>query len=165
MDTLAGVGGCDSIVSVEVNLFDSVTTVQQLSCYEYESPSGNHTWTESGIYTDTLINFMGCDSVLKIDLSVEDCSCEMFIPNAFTPNGDGLNDVLFPIGACEYSNYEFVVYSREGKRIFVSTDSSRGWSGHYMSQPAPSGPYIYSITYVNELSGYVLHYGTVIIIK
>lgn len=165
LDTLAGSGGCDSIVSVEVDLSDSATYLQKLSCHKYESPSGDYLWTQSGLYEDALTNVRGCDSLLIIDLSIQDCSCEIFIPNAFTPNGDGANDVFTPRGACEYVGYEFVVYNRNNERLFVSNVPHKGWNGMYMSRSVRSGTYIYSIKYFNNVTGYVADYGVVTLIR
>lgn len=56
--------------------------------------------------------------------------CEKFyIPNAFTPNGDGINDFFKPVIFGNVINYEFNVYSRWGHLVFQSTDITKGWDG------------------------------------
>ncbi|MFT6746286.1 MAG: gliding motility-associated-like protein [Glaciecola sp.] len=165
LDTLSGTGGCDSIVSVDVMFHDSITQDTVSACKMYESPSGDYLWEESGIYTDILTNYLGCDSILEIDLTIIDCACEIFIPNAFTPDGSGPNNVFYPVGVCEYANFELVIYNRHNERLFVSDDPTTGWDGTYMSRAIRSGTYIYSIKYSNEITGDVNKYGVVTLIR
>jgi hypothetical protein len=80
MDTIQGAPGCGNI-PITVNLTikngtsDSITAT---ACPSYLSPSGNYVWTTSGIYTDTLVNSQGCDSIITIDLSVSNSSFGFF---------------------------------------------------------------------------------------
>lgn len=72
-DVLVSASGCDSLITI--NLTVNVTTSAVISpsaCYSYTSPSGNHTWTSSGTYMDTITNISGCDSVLTIQLTIHD---------------------------------------------------------------------------------------------
>lgn len=165
LDTIAGSGVCDSIISVELTLKDTTTKVQATACYRYESPSGNYTWTESGVYNDVLISSNDCDSVVEIDLTIKDCSCEVFVPNAFAPYGLGLNEVFYAVGGCNYANFELIVYTREGIRIFLSNDINLVWNGSYMGQMVQSGTYIYSLKYENEVTGHISKYGIVTLFK
>jgi gliding motility-associated-like protein len=67
---------------------------------------------------------------------------QIYIPNAFTPNGDGLNDVLRV-----YSNVirqmRFVIFNQWGEKIFESTDQNMAWDGTHRGKPQPSGVYMY----------------------
>lgn len=75
----------------------------------------------------------------------------MIIPNAFTPNYNGHNDVFIPSNAFVSSeNYELIIISRSGKTVFKTTDPNAGWDGHDMNgQNVPMGVYIYIINYTN----------------
>lgn len=75
----------------------------------------------------------------------------MLIPNAFTPNYDGHNDVFLPSNSfVSKDNYELIIISRYGKTMFMTTDPTEGWDGYDMNQkPAPVGVYTYIIRYVN----------------
>lgn len=70
-DTIPNAAGCDSIITFNLT-FDASTTsnVTVTTCNTYTSPSGNHTWTTSGNYQDTLVNAAGCDSLISVDLTV-----------------------------------------------------------------------------------------------
>ncbi len=75
----------------------------------------------------------------------------MIIPNAFTPNYNGHNDVFLPSNAFVSSeNYELRIISRGGKTMFRTSDPTLGWDGRDMNgQNAPTGVYVYVINYIN----------------
>lgn len=80
-------------------------------------------------------------------IAYEYCECEMHIPSAFSPNGDGRNDVfraLTPL-ECILSNFTLSVYNRWGQRVFLSTDHRKGWDGRFGSEPADIGIYMYVV--------------------
>jgi gliding motility-associated-like protein len=66
----------------------------------------------------------------------------VFIPNSFTPNGDGLNDVLRVYGY-KIATLKLVVFNQWGEKLFETADQSRGWDGSYKGKQQPSGVYMY----------------------
>jgi gliding motility-associated-like protein len=66
----------------------------------------------------------------------------VFIPNSFTPNGDGLNDVLKVYGY-KIRELKMVVFNQWGEKLFETSDQSRGWDGMYKGKVQPSGVYMY----------------------
>jgi gliding motility-associated-like protein len=68
----------------------------------------------------------------------------IYVPNAFTPNGDGVNDVLL-VYATAISSVRLMVYSQWGALLFTSTDITKGWDGTYKGEKAPAGIYIYAL--------------------
>ena len=62
------------------------------------------------------------------DVRVTICPTTLFVPNAFTPNGDGLNDVFKPVGI-RVSDYRFQVYDKWGKLSFDTNNFDEGWQG------------------------------------
>jgi hypothetical protein len=70
MDTLTSVFGCDSILTIEVELGYALGEMIEMACESYTVPSGDETYTTSGIYMDTLPALGGCDSIITIDLTV-----------------------------------------------------------------------------------------------
>lgn len=73
-----------------------------------------------------------------------------FMPNAFTPDGDGLNDVFIPVGSFEgVSFYNFSIWNRWGDKLFETTDFGTGWNGqrNNTGNQAPPGVYAYIIKY------------------
>ncbi|UTW63956.1 T9SS type A sorting domain-containing protein [bacterium SCSIO 12741] len=75
MDTLTNAVNCDSILTINLVIKNSTThTITDTSCNSYSSPSGNHTWTTSGQYMDTLTNAAGCDSIITVNLTINNSS-------------------------------------------------------------------------------------------
>lgn len=74
-----------------------------------------------------------------------------YVPTAFTPNGDGLNDRFLPLGAFhDVKSYQLDIYNRWGEMIYSSTDyksDEAGWDGTYNGKPVPSGAYVYKVKY------------------
>lgn len=75
----------------------------------------------------------------------------LFIPDAFSPNGDGFNDVFSPAGIY-LVKYDLQVYSKWGELLFNTTDINKGWDGSYRGASCPVGTYYYQIT-ANGLRG------------
>jgi gliding motility-associated-like protein len=69
----------------------------------------------------------------------------IFMPNAFTPDDDGLNDIFSPVITFTPSKYEFRVYSRTGVLLFHSSSHGTGWDGRHNDKPMPSGVYLWSL--------------------
>jgi len=70
-DTLVNAEGCDSVLTINLTILDvSESFITENACESYTSPSGLFEWTETGIYSDTLINDLGCDSIITIDLII-----------------------------------------------------------------------------------------------
>ncbi|WP_118951364.1 gliding motility-associated C-terminal domain-containing protein [Taibaiella helva] len=72
---------------------------------------------------------------------------ELLVPNAFSPNGDGLNDKLVPVlsGKKQYTLGSFKVFSRSGQEVFSAGKGTDGWDGTIQGQPAPSATYSYHL--------------------
>lgn len=74
-DTIVGLGGCDSILSIQLTILNSTSfSIFDTACGSYISPSGNYTYTNSGIYFDTIPNSIGCDSVITLNLLIKKLS-------------------------------------------------------------------------------------------
>lgn len=69
----------------------------------------------------------------------------IYIPNAFTPNGDGLNDTFGAVGQ-GISEFSMQVFNRWGNLIFESNDISKQWDGTYKGEKAELGVYVYQVT-------------------
>ena len=80
-----------------------------------------------------------------IDIDYESCAQELWMPNAFSPNGDGLNDRFLPIFSHpdEIEDFEMMVYDRWGSMVFLTKDMHTGWDGGNL----PRGMYVWVIRY------------------
>jgi len=120
---------------------------------------------QPGIYTVVAQNGCGKDT-LTAQVNFTTCSCQLLLPNAFTPNGDGSNDTFRPLHACEMSNFELSVYSRLGDLVFRSLSPDGAWDGTFEGHKAQAGTYVWMARYFNPVSKQpVFRKGTVILIR
>ncbi len=77
-------------------------------------------------------------------------SCYITIPNAFSPNGDGNNDLLYPLNAFKATDLEFKVYNRYGQLVFETRDWKKRWDGTLNGQKQPSGTYVWILTFIHR---------------
>ncbi|MGN6568607.1 MAG: gliding motility-associated C-terminal domain-containing protein, partial [Flavipsychrobacter sp.] len=89
----------------------------------------------------------GCTSEDSIQILAQAC-CDMFFPNAFTPNGDGKNDVFRPVSNGRQQIKDFRVVNRWGQTIFESVNQYAGWDGKLGGVPQDMGTYYYYIKYI-----------------
>ena len=68
-------------------------------------------------------------------------------PNAFTPNGDAVNDVFRPLHFCPVAVTDFRVYDRWGRLVFQAQDPEQGWDGTFQGKPAPAEVYAWRVEY------------------
>lgn len=92
---------------------------------------------------------------LKVETEV--CDCPVYMANAFTPNGDGMNDEIHPMHECDMSSYTFRVFSRWGSMVFESNGNNEGWDGTLNGSPSPAGVYTYELSYSYWSKGYLHH--------
>lgn len=76
-------------------------------------------------------------------------STDLFVPSAFTPNGDGVNDQFQVVGQ-GIDEIEILIYNRWGELIFTSSSVDQQWDGTYKGKESPSGVYVYRIRAKNE---------------
>ena len=72
---------------------------------------------------------------------------DFFVPNSFTPNGDGNNDIFIPVSGA-VKEYEFSIYSRWGELLFTTADETKGWDGTYHGKRGESATYVWEVEYV-----------------
>jgi gliding motility-associated-like protein len=88
------------------------------------------------------------------------------VPNAFTPNGDGLNDVLKIISNAGIAELRsFKIYSRSGNLVFESRDLARGWDGRFNGNMLPADIYYWTAVYVDRNNVTNPKTGTVLLLK
>ena len=107
-----------------------------------------HTYTHSGIYTVTqwVTSDFGCmDSVTRM-VSIQK-PFYFYVPNAFTPDGDGINEIWLPQGeGVDESNYVCMVFDRNGRLIFKTNSLTQGWDGRdQRGKAVPCASYVYVI--------------------
>jgi len=86
----------------------------------------------------------GCIDTASVTVTVGTNTGDLFIPNAFTPNGDGKND-LFKVYGSSINQLELRIFSQWGQLLFESKDQQKGWDGTYGGHPQPTGVYLYAV--------------------
>jgi gliding motility-associated-like protein len=125
----------------------------------------NHTFYLSGTYKIKLTAFAdeGCFTTTDIgDLVINDA--RLFIPNTFTPNGDGVNDE-FVVTVLNLIKYKITIYNRVGIAVYESFNIFKSWNGTYQNQEVPVGVYYYVITGTNVDNKAVKHSGSLTLIR
>ncbi|XVJ66778.1 MAG: T9SS type B sorting domain-containing protein [Lacibacter sp.] len=103
----------------------------------------------AGLYTLEASNVCGTD-VQDVFVTVNECSDEVFLPTAFTPDGNGLNDVLTAKAYFRLEAFELRIYDRWGNELFVSKDISKGWTGMYKGVASVPGTYSWKMSYTRN---------------
>lgn len=109
------------------------------------SSSSFYRVTDYGAYTLKVIDSNHCVGSTQVEVT-DNCSYGLFIPTAFTPNGDTNNDYFFPV-IRNIKRISWQVYNRWGEMVFQTNELNKSWDGMYKGQPAPSEVYIYQVTY------------------
>jgi gliding motility-associated-like protein len=109
-----------------------------------------HRFTSIGTYlvTLTVTDNIGCDGKVTLPVLVKDITAAFF-PNAFTPDGDGLNDLFMPKGIY-ITQYTLQIFDRFGNLIFIANDPNDGWDGTLDNAPVPEGVYVWLAKFLHD---------------
>ena len=105
----------------------------------------------------------GCIDVDSVLLVIDPLG-DIYIPTAFTPNGDGKND-LFTVGGGHFTKFELLIFNRWGQVVFQSTERSRGWDGRLAGKEQPTGTYVYQLSAKTKDGKLVKRSGTINLIR
>lgn len=97
--------------------------------------------------------------------SLDDCTCSLFTPNAFSPNNDGRNESFSPVSSCQMSVYQLSIYNRWGNLIFETNQPATSWDGTSKGSSSPEGVYVYRLTYSFENGPQLLKSGSITLIR
>lgn len=165
IDTLSNQYGCDSIITLDLlvkpvpilslkkglSLCEALQDTIQLDAGVYTSylwmPDGQKTQqitiTKAGVYSLEVLNDQGCKAKDSTKV-LEVCKPVLFVPNAFSPNGDGRNDAFKVYGAF-IKQIHWMVFNRLGELIREGRSMDDIWDGFYHGEPAPNGVYVYTV--------------------
>ncbi len=127
--------------------------------FQLKVSSGSATWNngteaqsitvnESGSYWASVTNACG---TVSDTVTVNFVPCNLWFPSAFTPNGDGLNDIIRVGGDLALiRDFSLSIYNRWGQRVFYTTDINAGWDGKFKGEKQDSGTFFYMINYSIE---------------
>ncbi|HTJ14623.1 MAG TPA: gliding motility-associated C-terminal domain-containing protein [Dinghuibacter sp.] len=133
--------GSDFTLTLKGNA-DTVTWQDGSQSFSYHIPQ------PGGSYTAIARNGCGSDTLTSV-VTFGECACNLLMPNAFTPNADGINDILKPLNFCLMSAYRMEIYDRYGHLVFHAESPDDGWDGTVHGQPSFPGNYVWVIRYTN----------------
>jgi gliding motility-associated-like protein len=127
-------------------------------------PDFTYTYNDTGKFHVTLVvsDQYGCTDSTSSYVIVQPYST-IYFPNAFTPNGNGLND-MFKVLGTGISNFNIKIFDRWGKMVYTSNDMKSGWDGKYKGQKVQQGVYTYSVYYRDALKKEHIIYGKITLI-
>jgi gliding motility-associated-like protein len=121
-----------------------------------ENPGSEYAWSTGqtsqaiqvdryGPYEVSITNMFGCSltDVLEVE---EYCPSTIYVPNTFTPDGDGINDIFIPVGK-NIASMELIIFDRWGGVLFQSNSPDMGWDGTYRGQPVKNDVYVWKVRY------------------
>ncbi|MEC5145083.1 PKD domain-containing protein [Chitinophaga sp. 180180018-2] len=115
-------------------------------------------------YRLTLTSPEGCTDQASVNVKVYK-GPEFYVPNAFTPNGDGRNDLFRVIAAGVPTLDFFCIWDRWGQEVYRSNTLPGGWDGRWQGQPAPTGTYVWMVQGVDYTGRRFSRKGTVTLIR
>lgn len=116
-------------------------------------------------YVVRVSNAIGCFDTDSILVKVYKVKPDLFVPNAFTPNGDGNNDIFRPIAIGMKSLDVFRVYNRWGQMLYSGTGNGAGWDGNFGGKPQEAATYVWYAEGVDYLNNNIKRKGTVVLIR
>ncbi len=111
----------------------------------------------------TVTTFDKVDTTIYIHVGIFECG--LWIPTAFTPNGDGLNDEFIIHAPADITNYECTIFDRGRGMLFRTNNIKQGWDGNFNGNPLPFGAYFYIITYRDALGEKHVEKGQITLVR
>jgi gliding motility-associated-like protein len=141
-----------TLYTVQWDFGDTVSTTGNTS--NLLNPA--HRYDVPGVYLVTAAIRLSCGTdTAHRSIIISDCNappspdCKVLAPTAFSPNGDGRNDVFKTAlyGSCNLEHYQLMIYNRWGQVVYKTSDPEDGWNGIHFSLQAPPGAYVYLVKY------------------
>lgn len=172
--------GCIGDTTIRVEQPDKLSLTPEISynnCYGLDTvgkvkmnvtggtPPYSYTWSNdtlahnniiaglaNGVYKVRVTDAHSCKDSLVSEVTYNDC-CLPYIPNAFTPNGDGKNDDFRVLVKGDMKLITFIVYNRFGQCVFTTNEFGKGWDGNFNGSPQDLGTYFYYLKAICGNSG------------
>ena len=159
--------GCELLTEVNVSFVPQETQTLVINLDESETYEFNGViYDQEGSYFFTENQLTGCDIDIELIINYLDNSVVTYIPNAFSPNYDGLNDVFQPIvklgDNVELISYKFLIFNRYGEIVFSSEDYSQSrWNGGFGNEGeyfVQNGIYNWTLQFNTTASSYTQNF-------
>lgn len=172
-------------MNIDFELADTICAGEQLLIVDKSTNAKSWLWdlgngNSSTLKNPPLQNYSQSNSPYPITLTISDSicaltltknltvqsSCSIIMPNAFTPNSDGINDSFGPLQTGLANGMELLIYNRYGQLIFQSQPNNLKWFGTMNGKKQPPGLYSWRLKYTDQLSGKTfLQTGTVLLLR
>ncbi|RXK85769.1 T9SS type B sorting domain-containing protein [Filimonas effusa] len=129
------------------------------------SNAASITVDKPGTYWLQVTDNNNCEGKAFITIASRQCMTGLYVPTAFTPNGDGKNDIIRPLLFGNIEQFYFSIYSRWGTCIFETTAPGEGWNGKIKGVPQDGGTYVWMCRYTLEGQPPQTHKGTFILMR
>jgi hypothetical protein len=136
----------DSILSWSWDFGNGVTSQENRPTIHYQYYPDNAASNYEVAIQLTIKNNLGCEDKASSTIKIVK-NCYIAVASAFSPNGDGLNDYLYPINAYKAKDLRFSIYNRYGTRVFYTEDWTNKWDGTYKGKKADLGTYVWYLDY------------------
>jgi gliding motility-associated-like protein len=123
------------------------------------------TITRPGLYWLEVKDRNACTRKDSVLVSPKECMQGLYVPTAFSPDGDGKNDVFRPLLFGNIKQYRFTVYNRWGQAVFQTTELKKGWNGAYAGSLQDGNVFVWTCTYQLEGEAVKAEKGTVVLIR
>ena len=148
-----------NIVSWNWDIGGLTNSIVQNPVYTFPEDTGNYN------IVLTVIDANGCTSTTSNNLIVRG-EYGLYVPNSFTPDGDGMNDGFFPNGfGITDEDYAFMIFDRWGELVFESNTKFVPWNGTYKGKPVQNGVYVWKLIFVDVNGKEHTEFGHVSIVK
>lgn len=116
--------------------------------YQWQNNTNDPTFVVSRPGLVSVVVSNNCESI-SASLEVLECeACEVFVPNAFSPNDDGINDQFQPFSDCALEAYQLRIFDRWGSVLFESNDPGKGWDGKINVEKIGLGVYVWTLDFM-----------------
>lgn len=129
--------------SISITINSGTTPFQYL--WNTQQTADSIVSLDPGLYHVTVTDANQCKGNYEVSIEIPtdlDCSEGLYIPNVFSPNHDGANDILY-VHSNNLKSFEFYIYDRWGNKVFETSDVSKGWDGEYRGKPMQEDVYSY----------------------
>lgn len=116
-------------------------------------------------YTLQMRDQYGCEAAAQIAIHIFQTATDIFVPSAFTPNGDGKNDIIRPILVGIKRFDYFRIYNRWGQLIYSTQNQGQGWDGNVNGKPQPNDTFVYQVSGIDYNNKKIEKSGTVVLIR
>ena len=116
-------------------------------------------------YTVSATDDAGCNAIGAVTINVKNQVTGIHVPTAFTPNNDGLNDIIRPLLGSQYGLKEFSIYNRWGQKVYSTAVMEEGWDGKVNSHLQDMGNYVWKLNVTDAQGNTIKQNGIIMLIK